>query len=71
MLHKASNSALQAYLELVRELNPDGQLQFYPGSPGIARLLLRDGDSIQATELHPADFPLLETPVSGPPALSH
>lgn len=63
--YQAKNSALQTYLELVRQLNPGGLLQFYPGSPGIAKAMLRDGDSIQATELHPADFPLLQTQFQG------
>lgn len=52
--------ALQHYLQLVQQLNPSGTLQFYPGSPSIARLMLRSTDSIQATELHPTDFPLLQ-----------
>ncbi|WP_333797525.1 23S rRNA (adenine(2030)-N(6))-methyltransferase RlmJ [Rheinheimera sp.] len=52
--------ALNAYLDLIKELNPDGNLAFYPGSPAIAKMLLRPTDSIQATELHPTDFPLLQ-----------
>ena len=52
--------ALNAYLDLIKELNPDGNLAFYPGSPAIAKMLLRATDSIQATELHPTDFPLLQ-----------
>ncbi|MBU2279029.1 MAG: 23S rRNA (adenine(2030)-N(6))-methyltransferase RlmJ, partial [Gammaproteobacteria bacterium] len=54
------SEALAVYLQLIRDLNPNGQLQFYPGSPAIAKMLLRSGDSIQATELHPSDFPLLQ-----------
>lgn len=57
--YQANNPALRAYIELVKQLNPSGQLQFYPGSPVIAKTLLRKDDSIQATELHPTDFPLL------------
>jgi 23S rRNA (adenine2030-N6)-methyltransferase len=52
--------ALNVYLDLIKELNPDGNLAFYPGSPAIAKMLLRATDSIQATELHPTDFPLLQ-----------
>lgn len=52
--------ALNAYLDLIKALNPDGNLAFYPGSPAIAKMLLRATDSIQATELHPTDFPLLQ-----------
>ncbi len=32
-----------------------------PGSPLIARLLLREQDSLQLTELHPSDYPLLRS----------
>lgn len=52
--------AVATYLALIRQLNPSGGLQFYPGSPCIAKMLLRQDDSIQATELHPSDFPLLQ-----------
>ncbi|WP_313608466.1 23S rRNA (adenine(2030)-N(6))-methyltransferase RlmJ, partial [Rhizobium sp.] len=32
---------LEPYLSAVRELNPDGGVQFYPGSPKLARMLFR------------------------------
>jgi 23S rRNA (adenine2030-N6)-methyltransferase len=51
---------LEPYLALVRAENPPGQLQRYPGSPSIARRLLRPGDQLVATELHPADFAALK-----------
>ncbi|MRF64733.1 23S rRNA (adenine(2030)-N(6))-methyltransferase RlmJ, partial [Staphylococcus epidermidis] len=41
--------------------NRNGQLRYYPGSPLIARQLLREQDSLQLTELHPSDFPLLRS----------
>ena len=44
---------------MVKQLNPDGELAFYPGSPKIAALMLRATDSIQASELHPTDYPIL------------
>lgn len=50
---------LQRYVGLVKQLNSDDELAFYPGSPKIAALMLRDSDSIQATELHPTDYPIL------------
>ncbi|WP_058910465.1 23S rRNA (adenine(2030)-N(6))-methyltransferase RlmJ [Entomohabitans teleogrylli] len=50
---------LEPYLRVVRNLNRSGQLRYYPGSPLIARELLRPQDSLQLTELHPSDFPLL------------
>ncbi len=46
---------LAPYLETVRALNPDGGLSRYPGSPLIARHLLRRQDRLSAAELHPED----------------
>ncbi len=50
---------LEAFVEIVRELNPDGQLQFYPGSPMVVDHYLRMKDKMHLCELHPNDFPLL------------
>lgn len=50
---------LKPYLSAVSALNPSGRLKYYPGSPLIARHLLRAQDSIELTELHPTDYPLL------------
>jgi len=36
---------LKHYLERVREFNPDGNLNYYPGSPLVAAMLLRQSDS--------------------------
>ncbi|WP_091342579.1 23S rRNA (adenine(2030)-N(6))-methyltransferase RlmJ [Alkalimonas amylolytica] len=47
------------YLRLLHQLNPDGELEFYPGSPSIAAQLLRPQDALQLTELHPTDYGLL------------
>ncbi len=63
--YQAQSPSLKTYIELVRQLNPTGQLQFYPGSPLIAKTLLRGDDSIQATELHPTDYPLLAAQFQG------
>lgn len=43
------------YVAAVRSRNPDGELRFYPGSPLIARQLLREQDRLFALELHPED----------------
>jgi 23S rRNA (adenine2030-N6)-methyltransferase len=37
-------------------LEPGGELRVYPGSPMIARHLMRVGDVLVANELHPEDF---------------
>ena len=48
------------YVEQVKMLNPDGQLRHYPGSPWLARQLLRDGDRLRLYELHSTDSQLLQ-----------
>ncbi|MBI6530704.1 23S rRNA (adenine(2030)-N(6))-methyltransferase RlmJ [Proteus vulgaris] len=55
------------YLEAVGELNSNGELRYYPGSPLLAGKLLREQDSLVLTELHPTDFPLLRTEFSRDP----
>ncbi|XTZ38638.1 23S rRNA (adenine(2030)-N(6))-methyltransferase RlmJ [Salmonella enterica] len=50
---------LEPYMNVVRHFNRGEQLRYYPGSPLIARELLREQDTLQLTELHPSDFPLL------------
>jgi 23S rRNA (adenine2030-N6)-methyltransferase len=50
---------LAPYLDTVRSLNDDGVLRHYPGSPVLARRLLRRGDRLVLNELHPADFATL------------
>ncbi|WP_294901341.1 23S rRNA (adenine(2030)-N(6))-methyltransferase RlmJ [Tatumella sp. UBA2305] len=57
--HPEAPQQLQPYLSAVNALNRSGKLKYYPGSPLIARHLLRPQDSLQLTELHPSDFPLL------------
>ncbi|MEZ2840594.1 23S rRNA (adenine(2030)-N(6))-methyltransferase [Escherichia coli] len=52
---------LEAYINVVKHFNRSGQLRYYPGSPLIARQLLREQDSLQLTELHPSDYPLLRS----------
>lgn len=53
-------SALQRYVDCVRTFNHDETLAFYPGSPAIAKALLREHDSLRLFELHPGDFELLQ-----------
>ena len=47
-----------AYVELLTAMNPVG-LVSYPGSPEIARRMLRPQDRLIACELHPADVEVL------------
>jgi 23S rRNA (adenine2030-N6)-methyltransferase len=44
-------SLLKPYLDIVRAFNPQGELAAYPGSPLIARALLRPQDRLTACEV--------------------
>ncbi|CAD7033688.1 23S rRNA (adenine(2030)-N(6))-methyltransferase RlmJ [Pseudorhizobium endolithicum] len=46
---------LSPYLSAVRDLNPDGGIRLYPGSPKLVRMLFRPQDRLSAMELHPDD----------------
>jgi len=49
--------SLSPYLELINQLNSeDDELTIYPGSPGIAKQILRRQDSAHLFELHPTDI---------------
>jgi 23S rRNA (adenine2030-N6)-methyltransferase len=52
---------IEPYLALVRAANPDGKLSLYPGSPLIARALLRPQDRMIFCELHPEERAALGT----------
>ncbi|MER9883474.1 23S rRNA (adenine(2030)-N(6))-methyltransferase RlmJ [Mesorhizobium sp. M0118] len=56
---------LAPYLEAVRSLNPDGGVKKYPGSPLIARHLMRKQDRLSAVELHPKDAARLKSLFDG------
>ena len=53
-------AALQPYLEIVRADNPDGHLRHYPGSPRIARKLMRADDRLALCELNKDDCATLK-----------
>ena len=56
---------LSPYLDAVRASNPDGGVRFYPGSPLVARGLLREIDRLTAIELHPQDAVALKQRFAG------
>lgn len=56
---------LAPWLETVTTLNPEGGLRHYPGSPKLARLLMRKKDRLSAIELHPADAEKLRAAFEG------
>lgn len=45
-------AALAPYMAVIRDMNPGGGLAAYPGSPMIARHLMRADDAIRLCELH-------------------
>lgn len=56
---------MKDYLKLVHALNPDGKLRYYPGSPWIARALLRPGDRLVFNELNKEDCTQLQSRFEG------
>ncbi|MBX3663053.1 MAG: 23S rRNA (adenine(2030)-N(6))-methyltransferase RlmJ [Burkholderiales bacterium] len=56
---------LQPYLDAVLAENPDGQLRHYPGSPRIARRLMRATDRLVLCELNKDDCAALKAVFSG------
>ena len=57
--------AMQSYLEIIEELNPNGQLTYYPGSPLVAKTLMGNFNRLELTELHPTDIELLKQEFKG------
>jgi len=49
----ATMPLMKPYLDIVRAFNPQGALKTYPGSPLIARALLRPQDRLTACEVEP------------------
>ena len=48
-----ARALLAPYLDAVRALNPGGELAAYPGSPALARALIRSQDRLVACEIEP------------------
>ena len=60
---------LAPYLELVRATNQPGELRSYPGSPALARAMLRLHDRLELVELHGTDHGLLAESVGRAPGV--
>ena len=54
-LSPAAAALLEPYLAAVRDENGGGPLLRYPGSPRLARALIRPQDTLVVNELHPQD----------------
>jgi len=52
--------AVADYVAQVRQFNPQGTLEQYPGSPAFEHMLLRPQDQLRLYELHPTDHRILE-----------
>jgi len=57
------------YLQCVRQLNPDGILHIYPGSPWLAQALARPQDQLRLFELHPSEHRALHETMGGAPGV--
>jgi 23S rRNA (adenine2030-N6)-methyltransferase len=56
---------IEDYLRVIRELNTNDELRYYPGSPEIARSLSREQDRLHLNEKHPEDGQLLKDNMRG------
>lgn len=60
---------LRLYADAVRAFNPAGGVRIYPGSPLLARHLMRPSDRLVLAELHPEDGPVLKALFAGDDAV--
>jgi 23S rRNA (adenine2030-N6)-methyltransferase len=65
MLGGKTREIVLPYILSVQAQNGSGKLEAYPGSPKIARSLLRNQDRLTAIELHPKDAKLLAKTFEG------
>lgn len=56
---KDAPALVAEYIQKVRELNPNGRLRHYPGSPWLAWKSMREQDRLRLFELHSTDSRLL------------
>ncbi len=62
---QSASVGLTDYFAAVHAVNPDGKLGFYPGSPRVARHLLRPQDRMVLCERHPEEFDRLKDEFRG------
>jgi 23S rRNA (adenine2030-N6)-methyltransferase len=59
IFEQSDEPLFESYINLVRSVNPETGMSYYPGSPEIASQFLRPQDRAWLFELHPADFATL------------
>ncbi|MFQ3230542.1 23S rRNA (adenine(2030)-N(6))-methyltransferase RlmJ [Reinekea sp.] len=64
-LKRKNYPELSSYFSAIDAVNPSGGIQYYPGSPAIAKHFLRKIDRAWLYELHPADVKTLTRNMSG------
>lgn len=64
MAQKKTPEAIEKYLEVIKDLNPDDTLSFYPGSPWVALSLIRPIDRIKLFEMLPVEADVLKRNLS-------
>jgi 23S rRNA (adenine2030-N6)-methyltransferase len=62
---RAVHELLAPYLDVVAAFNPNGELRIYPGSPLIAKNLMRPQDRLIACEIEPGSAALLAAALRG------
>ncbi len=62
---------IERYLAEVQHLNPDGQANFYPGSPWLALQALRERDRLRLFEMHPSEIHILQNNLNAVGATAH
>ncbi|CAB1275759.1 23S rRNA (adenine(2030)-N(6))-methyltransferase RlmJ [Candidatus Nitrosacidococcus tergens] len=60
---------LQDWQDLLKVLNPEGRIRYYPGSSWLASQLLRTEDKGQFCELHPTEYQALRKNFANNPNL--
>jgi len=55
-LSEEAEHLIAPWRTVIAAVNPHARLDFYPGSPEIARRLMRRSDRLMLNELHPEDF---------------
>lgn len=67
---RAAWPALAPYLHVIEDMNHQGELHYYPGSPELSRRLLREQDKLVLMELHNNEVDDLRTNMGYDPRIA-